>query len=154
MPSSDARCIGGAVFVHSSPVCTRPPPAPQQMPAGLSGTYVWGPSVPANLDKISTSSFVANSNVSFSRHVLEKMCVMQVPLQFSQGECKIVFWTMHVFVADSQYGTNRSTGGFSTRLWLDRYQFSLNGRFPEVLACVTWDPDRLEELSTAATVRA
>ena len=90
----------------------------------------------------------------FSRHVLEKMCVMQVPLQFSQGECKIVFWTMHVFVADSQYGTNRSTGGFSTRLWLDRCQFSLNGRFPEVLACVTWDPDRLEELSTAATVRA
>ena len=72
-PCSDFRCVGGAVFVRSSPVCTRPPPAPQQMPAGLSGTYVWGPSIPGNLeDNISTSSFAnfANSNVSFSRHVL------------------------------------------------------------------------------------
>lgn len=56
----------GAVFVRSSPVCTRPPPAPQQMPAGLSGTYVlacvtWDPD---RLEELSTAAEVTDLQIA------------------------------------------------------------------------------------------
>jgi len=56
----------GAVFVHSTPSCTRPPPAPQQMPAGLSATYVlacvtWDPD---RLQELSTAAEVTDLQIA------------------------------------------------------------------------------------------